>query len=377
MKGDKIAFEAKKDLLIVHFGDSYLKQHKRERIEYACSSRMRELSRFLIEYRNIVKDNTICLKDILKPKNFDNILATARNISGYDPVKKMFTSPSLAMHLGTYLKIVCDELFHLVLKESQGFTCSSKDVLNESLREIEHLKKIIVTRWNTEISSLANKDLQEKRWRKPLLVPLVSDIKKFREEVMKSARQCEQKFKNCTDDSDTYKTLVQCTLALLILFNRRRIGDVQYLKIHNYLNDRKSNITDFENVLTETEKLLTKKYKRVVNGGKGSRPIVILVPELLQHFIKILLDYRNKYIPTANDYLFAIPQSKIRWGQGDVAFRNLTKRMNLQHPEAISSNKLRKHIATVAQILNLSKEETKQFSKFMGHTEKTHSEFYE
>lgn len=336
-----------------------------------------ECSRLLIEYRNIVADNTISLKESLKPKNFDNILAAARNISGYDPVKKQFTAPSLAMHLGTYLKIVCEELFHLILKESPGFTYQSKDMIDEALRQIEHLKKMIITRWNTEVSSLANKDLQEKRWRKPLLVPLVSDIQKFRDGAIKIARECEQKLKDNVDDILSYKTLVQCTLTLLIVFNRRRIGDVQYLKVNNYLNVTKTEITDFENVLTETEKILTKKYKRVVNSGKGSRPIVILVPELLQHFINILLEYRNKNIPAENEYLFAVPKSRIRWGQGDVAFRNLTKSMDLQHPEAISSNKLRKHIATVAQILNLSKEETKQFSKFMGHTEKTHSEFYE
>jgi hypothetical protein len=51
--------------------------------------------------------------------------------------------------------------------------------------------------------------------------------------------------------------------------------------------------------------------------------------------------------------------------------------MELQHPETISSNKLRKQIATVMQILNLTKDEAKQFANFMGHTEKTHNEFYE
>lgn len=93
--------------------------------------------------------------------------------------------------------------------------------------------------------------------------------------------------------------------------------------------------------------------------------------------IATMLKYRSKYIPKENEYVFANPNSKIKWGQGDVAIRNLTKQINLKYPEAISSNKLRKHIATVTQILNLSPEELKQFSKFMGHTEKTHSEFYE
>ncbi|CAH1374502.1 unnamed protein product [Tenebrio molitor] len=49
--------------------------------------------------------------------------------------------------------------------------------------------------------------------------------------------------------------------------------------------------------------------------------------------------------------------------------------MELQHPETISSNKLRKQIATVMQILNLTKDEAKQFANFMGHTEKTHNEY--
>ncbi|KAI4468081.1 hypothetical protein MML48_2g00016979 [Holotrichia oblita] len=53
------------------------------------------------------------------------------------------------------------------------------------------------------------------------------------------------------------------------------------------------------------------------------------------------------------------------------------KKIKLENPQAISSNKLRKQIATIMQILNLSKAETKQFSDFMGHTLKTQEEFYE
>lgn len=377
MKGDKIAFEAKKDLLIVNFGESYLKQHKRERKEYACSNRMRELSRLLIAYRELIEDNSISLKDIVKPKNFDNILAAARNITGYDPVKKVFAAPSLAMHLGSHLKLVADELNHLILKESPGFTCDTAEETMLWQKDVKNFKKLVVSRWNTEISSLANKDLQEKRWNKPLLVPLVSDIKKFRDETFKIATECQEKFMSNIDDLGVYKSLVNCTLALLILFNRRRIGDVQFLKVEDYKKEKKSDFTDFETALTDVEKMLTRKYKRVLNGGKGSRAVVILIPEVIQNFINTLLQNRMKYIESQNEYVFAIPQSRIKWGQGDVAIRNLAKKMELKHPEAISSNKLRKHIATVAQILNLSKEDLKQFSKFMGHTEKTHAEFYE
>lgn len=36
IKGDNIAFEAKKDCYMFIFGESFLKQHKEERIKYAC-----------------------------------------------------------------------------------------------------------------------------------------------------------------------------------------------------------------------------------------------------------------------------------------------------------------------------------------------------
>ncbi|CAH0556875.1 unnamed protein product [Brassicogethes aeneus] len=377
MRGDDIALEAKKDLLIAHFGNSYLKKHRRERMAYVCSNRMRELSRLLITYRKITNNNNVSLKNILLPRYFDTVISAVRNLVGYDHLKKTFNAPSLAMHLGTSLKFVCDELTHLILKETEGFKCVSPQEKEIWLHDIKNFKKLIESRWTIELASLANKDLQEKRWTKPLIVPLVSDIKKFRDEIINIANNCEQLFSNNKDDKKTYKDLVQCTLSLLIIFNRRRIGDVQFLKIKDYLLDKKTDFTDFETVLTEGERVLTNNYKRIVNGGKGSRAVVILVPKLLQNFITILLEHRSKYISSDNEYVFAMPGSRIKWGKGDVAIRTLADKIKLDNAQAISSNKLRKQIATVMQILNLNKAEIKQFSDFMGHTLKTHEEFYE
>lgn len=377
MKGDEIAFVAKNDLLIAHYGESYLKSQKRERKEYSCSNKMRELARLLITYRMLTNDPNLPLKNLIDPKKFKMVLSATRLLTGYDPIEKTYKIPSLAMHLGTTLKVVSDELDHLILQRSKGFQCTTSQEYLECRQNIKDFKKLIEKRWNTEISSVANKDLNEKRWQKPLLIPLINDVKIFRQETIKFAEDCEQKFNRNEDTEDTYKLLVHCNLALLILFNRRRIGDVQYLKIKDYISDKKNSFKDFENALTENEKVLTSQYKRIMNGGKGSRAVVILVPPLLQKFMGILLEKRKKYIPEVNQYVFAIPKSKLGWTQGDVAIRNLTKKMNLENPSSISSNKLRKHIATAMQILSMTKSDCKQFSKFMGHTEKTHEEFYE
>jgi hypothetical protein len=39
------------------------------------------------------------------------------------------------------------------------------------------------------MGSLANKELQQNKWNKPLLLPLVNDIQKFRDEVTKLAEE--------------------------------------------------------------------------------------------------------------------------------------------------------------------------------------------
>ncbi|KAJ8926631.1 hypothetical protein NQ314_020995 [Rhamnusium bicolor] len=298
-------------------------------------------------------------------------------VSAYDPVTKTFAVPSLAMHMGTSLKIVSNELTHLILKESRGFQCRSPAEAEECLKHVKKFRKLVESCWTIELSSLANKHLQEKRWQKPLLVPLVSDVKMFRDQSLKIANDCISLFQHGKANIETYKLLANCSLALLIVFNRRRIGDVQFLKISDYNHENRTNFVDFKSALSDTERMLTKKYKRVVNGGKGSRPVVILVPEIIQNFISAILQHRKTYVSPDNEYLFAIPGSTITWGKGDVALQQLAKKINLKQPQTLSSNKLRKHIATVMQLLNLSQDEVKQFSSFMGHTQKTHEEFYE
>ncbi|CAH0562839.1 unnamed protein product [Brassicogethes aeneus] len=124
---------------------------------------------------------------------------------------------------------------------------------------------------------------------------------------------------------------------------------------------------------------MTSNYERVVAGGKGSRAIVILFSPNVQEYISLLLEIRNNrdIVPKSNGYLFAYPGVVNHWVRGDVVLKNFAKSSKIENPEAMTSNRLRKQIATLMQLINLDKSDYSQFSKFMGHTEKTHQEFYE
>ena len=50
--------------------------------------------------------------------------------------------------------------------------------------------------------------------------------------------------------------------------------------------------------------------------------------------------------------------------------------MNLKKPHLIKSTKLRKHVATVAQVIALNDGEIGHLSNHMGHSESVHKEFY-
>lgn len=48
----------------------------------------------------------------------------------------------------------------------------------------------------------------------------------------------------------------------------------------------------------------------------------------------------------------------------------------LLNPKTLRSSRLRKQIATILQVMDLTETEKDQMASFMGHTKKTHEEFY-
>lgn len=161
------------------------------------------------------------------------------------------------------------------------------------------------------------------------------------------------------------------------MLKRKRIGEVQFLKLKIYTNDISSQQQkEFLESLSDNEKILTHNFKRVVTGGKGSKPIAILFPKKIQLLIDIMLSVRGKCVPECNEYLFANPRTENRWLSGYHVLRKLAERSGVNNKELFTSTRLRKQIATVLQVMNVTESEMEQFASFMGHTKKTHVEYY-
>lgn len=61
---------------------------------------------------------------------------------------------------------------------------------------------------------------------------------------------------------------------------------------------------------------------------------------------------------------------------GVNAVKELATKCGAQHPELLTTTRFRKHIATTLQLLSMDDDEMEQIATFMGHTKKTHAEFY-
>lgn len=377
MRADEISFAAKTDPLICIYGESYLMKHKRKQMNVVVSNRMRELARLKLALQKFTTvENTM---DMLKPEMYENIIVASKIICGYDEESKTFKASSLALHLGTNLKFLCDVAKKALITKNPLFPTLADKEKELKVKEIFDLKSMIESHWCNDLASLAHKVLNENKVKKPKLLPLTEDVQCFNNYIRTLASEAFQKLKNKEDVINNYKILTECTLCLVLVFNRKRIGEVQFLDIKSYETEELSiNQEEFLKCLTEFEKKMSSCFKRVVVFGKGSKPVAILLTKRMQSYIDLLLKIRKETetVCKQNHYVFANPGSSVKCMSGSYVIRKIAYKCGARNPELLTSTKFRKQIATILQLMNFEKDEMEQIARFMGHTEKTHREFY-
>lgn len=132
---------------------------------------------------------------------------------------------------------------------------------------------------------------------------------------------------------------------------------------------------DVGEALTDLEKMLCHHFERVEIRGKCGRKVpIILTPAMVQS-LELLVKERSSCGVGENLYLFARPGFDTRL-RGSDCIRELAKNCGAQKPEALSSTKLRKQVATLSRVLNLNDTEQDLLADFLGHDIRVHRKFY-
>ncbi|KAJ8965478.1 hypothetical protein NQ314_004103 [Rhamnusium bicolor] len=255
--------------------------------------------------------------------------------------------------MGTTLKKCAELAIVFVLKRKQiAETVTSA----EAEVDLKTLIQVIELQWQYEVSSQAANDLNINKWNKVTLVPLAGDLRLLKESLISKAKAAVAALTENKNNKDQYIILLETIYCRIILLNRRRPGELQRLSLDIYekSDGKESNYEEFSQVISPTERILLKKFKRVVNRGKRGRGVPVLPVVLTYRNTKIALHYRENFFNKENLYLFGNPNStETIWD-----YKTLSKYANSCGPKnrkAITSTRLRKHLATLTQIFSMSK----------------------
>ncbi|KAF5269754.1 hypothetical protein FQR65_LT17931 [Abscondita terminalis] len=183
-----------------------------------------------------------------------------------------------------------------------------------------------------------------------------------------------------TNIKTSWNLLAKLTLSRIILFNKRRSGESAKITIENY-NSRSAwgdeNTEELKNSLSDVERKLAACLTLIEIRGKGGRKVPVLLSSVMKDAIDILIKSRNEAgIISENRYIFARSSNSLNQLRGHDCLNQVMDNVILARPELITGTKLRKYVATVAQIFNLSKNEYDWLARHLGHDIRVHREFY-
>lgn len=151
------------------------------------------------------------------------------------------------------------------------------------------------------------------------------------------------------------------------------------MEVKTYLQIKKTSMQDeIKKSLTPFEKKLIETLIRIEVWGEKGRKVSVMFPTNVRESMELLIKTRDKVgISQSNPYIFAHlhygSQEHIR---GCDSLKQYALSCGAKHQENLTSTKLRKHVATISQILNLKTHELDQLATFIGHNIEVHREFY-
>ncbi|XP_060936018.1 uncharacterized protein LOC133012072 [Limanda limanda] len=243
-------------------------------------------------------------------------------------------------------------------------------------KEARTFRRVYESRWNEMISSASLRTLQESKWNAPLLLPFTKDVQTLHSYLDVQQQDIHSKLSTETSPQ-TWSQLAKITMTQVILFNRRRAGEVSKMPLSAYLSEDSSDPhEDVNEALSDLEKKLCQHFRRIEIRGKRGRKVPVLLTPAMQQALDLLVSKRQECgVPQENIYLFARP-SAFTCYRGSDCLRHFAKVCGAKSPESLTSTKLRKQTGTLSQVLNLSNTELDQLADFLGHDIRVHRQFY-
>jgi len=376
MRKDAVFMAIKNDPIVHELARKLMQQagHSPHHINYV-RARLRKIGRMLLHVR---KDTAALrcatLRTVISPVHFKSVVAAVKAVSGYNSDSHQYAAPSTAIHLGHDVKKCAELLISMAIQETDSVTA----------KQAQKFLGLCSSDWKYEISGGARREIQAKTFNNPKLLPMTSDVMKLTTCIRQKQAESFVVVKQKNNDSNfiqSFKMLTDATLAQLILFNRRRQGEVSKLTVKQYTDNRAkvSRFAEVEDCLSPLERNLCNCFTRIEIRGKRGKNVPLLLTsdqkEIMDHVVDPDLR-RNAGIAQDNPYVFALTKGSVWYVRGHDVLRYFAQNCDAVRPQELRSSNFRKHLATMSQVLNLKRHELDQVATFMGHDVRVHREFY-
>ena len=365
MKDDDISAAVRSDFNILQLAQSFFNKHGQDPMKFDyIRQKLREVGRLLVTLRTEFVINT--LEDAVKPANFHVVIQAVKKVSGFDEEKHSYQTPSLALKLGHSLQKICDIIHCRALMAEDS----------ELIKSTQTFQKLYTTKWSELVSHTALTTLNEWHFNKPSTLPFTEDVQRLHRHLEKTAASSSENLKT-SPSAHVYGELCRATLAKIILFNRRRGGEVARMQLKGFLErDTAALHKDVAVGLTKFEQKLCAHFSRVeIRGKRGRKVAMLLSPDMVDALTDLISRRKECGVPEDNTFLFARPNCLTPY-RGQDCLRMYANECGAQNPELLRSTQLRKHVATLSQVLNLKNHELDQVADFLGHDIRVHREYY-
>ncbi|XP_056441610.1 uncharacterized protein LOC130379052 isoform X1 [Gadus chalcogrammus] len=365
MNQDNITDMIRQEKYILKLGEHFYNKKGTDKSQHQyIRQKMREMGRLVLLAKTLGKLKTI--HDFFLPANFCRVVKAVKVVCGWSEDTSSFKIPSLALKLGHSLTKISD------IAEFEARMSENKKAL-ENVVTFRTLKE---KKWDEWVSSHALRNLRESKWNKPLLIPYCEDVVRLHNHIDTERPKYRSNLETAPNKRN-WLSLAKLTLCEVIVFNRRREGEVSKMFLTDFLlrNTFASN-PDLDLALTDVEKKLCKYFERVEIKGKRDKKVPVLLSPDMVSSIQMLVTYRGRCaVPPENVYLFGRPEAESHV-RGSDAIRAFAHECGVKDPQTLTSTRLRKQMATMSQVLNLKDNEEDCLAGFMGHNIRVHRQYY-
>ncbi|XP_043224112.1 uncharacterized protein LOC122382612 [Amphibalanus amphitrite] len=336
-------------------------------------TRVTKLAKVLLDVRDRKSQPNLTMDELCDARYFDDIVHVTKQAAGYREGTKLtpptFLVPTVPRTVGTALGKVCHVLLGVSMREGN----------TEMQNRISIFKRLLENEWGDKMGRASLETLNLRKQNAEKQLPTTEDMKRLQNHLQtKLASTMESVSRKPSVKS--YNTLACVTAVSLMVFNKRRGGESMKIRVRDYTS--RAAYTQNETVvnsLSDLEKQIMDKMCLIKTRGKRGRTVPVLIPQMEKRAIDLLVSLRESVglrdsVPEEALLFSKAPEGRLV--NGWYQLKKECRDAGCRDINAITSTNMRKYLATIAQIMNLSENEMDQIASHLGHDITVHRKYY-